>query len=223
MLRGCFYLDRAMRSPFCALLRARGLSKKTQLDPGAEAPALRRHLEIEHGRTSLLAHAALYIGGKLTTMRVTRDGAEIVQTADLDAGRGVNASKGGENGLSRTRPAAQRAQPREVVTSDMIDAGGTRQVNAGKRSLGRRSEIDHSTEGSDNAINVAINKPGDSGPAYVLAYRPNAPVGAVFVMREVVLNASNGIGNDMDREVSKPHQCRLVNARSKCLWARWRN
>jgi hypothetical protein len=34
---------------------------------------------------TLLAHAALYIGGKLTTVRVTRDGAEIVQTADLDA------------------------------------------------------------------------------------------------------------------------------------------
>ena len=50
MLRGCFYLDRAMRSPFCALLRARGLSKKTQLDPGAETSAL-RHLEIERGRT----------------------------------------------------------------------------------------------------------------------------------------------------------------------------
>jgi hypothetical protein len=45
------YIDRAMRSSFCAVLRARGLSKKTKLDPGAEAPAL-RHQEIERGRTS---------------------------------------------------------------------------------------------------------------------------------------------------------------------------
>jgi hypothetical protein len=84
MLRGCFYLDRAMRSPFCALLRARGLPKSPEPDPGAECTHA-GHPEIEHGRTSFLAHAALYIGGKLTTVRMMRDGAEIVQTADLDA------------------------------------------------------------------------------------------------------------------------------------------